>query len=525
MSTKERDEVIVIHPPLNGEAHAIADIVQEDQVTTVILPDPATLSTQVQSPTVDAITRSAATPKNDRAVGIDAFRGFFLLLMTFAMAIPFKEGLFPQWMYHMQYPPPDQFVDRAGLTWRDLMFPGFLFTMCTAIPITNTLRLSKGMPYPGIIITALKRFAMLYVFALLIGHTLPYWTQDDTKRGNIVSIIGFLVCWPVFMRKPASWKQETFDRFKLAGWVAAAAMLFVVPQLYGSHFDITHRDDIIHALAFVSLATTTLWLFTRNNMPVRLAALGLVIALKIASDYPGPVQDLFSTLSAPAFYEPWMLELLIVAIPGTIAGDLIVKWMHHRPDERTITWSRPRLTALIAVCLGFIPIALFGFYNRQVSQTALGIAAVAAAGLVVVARPRTERERIIANLFKLAALMLVAGSLVEPVGGGIKKDPQTLSYLVFTTGTSLCFLLVAMITTDVLKVGQRATKLFVDVGQNPLIAYAAFMMFFNNIMWLTPLGGFQEKTATLALLGCLAFTALTAVLVRATTRKRVFWRA
>ncbi|HEX6559512.1 MAG TPA: DUF5009 domain-containing protein [Longimicrobiales bacterium] len=520
----ERDRAIVIHPPLNGEAHAIADVIRENDITTVILPDPATLSRPVPSPTADAITRSL-TKKTDRAVGVDAFRGFFLLLMTFAMAIPETAGVFPQWMYHMQYPPPGEFVDRAGIAWRDITFPAFLFTMCVAIPITNSLRLAKGMSYPGVLWTAARRFGLLFLYALIIGHVNPFWTHDYTKRGNLVAILGFLVLWPLFTRKPAKWDEEKFARIKMVGWLGAAAILFVLPRAYGMSFSMQRIDGIIQALAFVSLATTTIWLLTRNNTTARLAVMGGALAVKFGNDLPGPVQALFSRFNVPWLFEPWMIELLLIAIPGTMAGDMIVRWMRQQDGAARVQWSTRRLTTLALLCFSFAPIAVVGYYNRYVAGTAAAVAVAAAAGLLLVRHARTERELTLASLFHWAAFLLVAGAIVEPVGGGIKKDPQTLSYLVFMGGLSLALLMSAIIVTDVLKVGRRITRFFVEVGQNPLLAYVAFMLFFNHIAWLTGIAPFFQTSATAAIVGCVFFAALTGALTVAATRRKLFWRA
>lgn len=518
------ERAIVIHPPLSGEPHAIAHVVRENNVTTVILPDPAELNAKVPSPAAVAIARAAA-PTTERASGLDAYRGFFLLLMTFAMTIPHREGLFPQWMYHMQTPPSTDFIARAGLTWRDLLFPGFLFTMCTAIPITNSLRLGKGMPYPAILWTAVKRFALLYLFALIIGHALPYWTRDYTQRGNFVAIAGFLVCWPIFMRKPASWSESRFDIVKKLGWVLGAAFLIALPYVYGAQFDLARKDGIIHALAFVSLVTTTLWLFTRHNPLARLGVLGLVIALTAASDLGGPGADLLQRIEVPWLFQAWMAELLIIGIPATIIGDMLFKWMRQRADEARVSWPLWRLAALSAVSIAAVAAGVVGFYLRQVNATAIVLTALAVIGVALVRGAHSEREKILASLFRWSAVLLVAGALVEPLGGGIKKDPQTLSYLVFTAGAAMAILVALMIATDVLKLAKRATRLLVDVGQNPLLAYVAFTMFFNNIAWLTVFPRWQASNAGQALMVSAVFTALVATLAAVTSRKRLFWRA
>jgi hypothetical protein len=208
-----------------------------------------------------------------------------------------------------------------------------------------------------------------------------------------------------------------------------------------------------------------------------------------------------------------------------VAGDMIVKWMRQKDQAARVQWSRSRLFALAGLCFSFAPVAVVGYYNRYVTATAIAVMALAVMGALLTADARSERERILASLFRWAAVLMVIGAVVEPVGGGIKKDPQTLSYLVFMSGLSLSLLMCAILVTDVLKLAPRVTRLFVDVGQNPLLAYVAFMLFFNHIAWLTGVAPLFEKSATAAIAGCLFFAGLTGALSILATRRKLFWRA
>ena len=66
---------------------------------------------------------------------IDLLRGFAVIGMVFSGILPFN-GALPAWMYHAQVPPPNHIFDPtlAGLTWVDLVFPFFLFSMGAVIP-------------------------------------------------------------------------------------------------------------------------------------------------------------------------------------------------------------------------------------------------------------------------------------------------------------------------------------------------------------------------------------------------------
>lgn len=521
------EQAIVIHPPLTGDARAFETNGNGHGVAAAALiaskldpahaPAPATAPAQV--------AEVAPQPRGERALGLDAFRGALLLAMTFAMTIPF--GAFPTWMYHMQNPPPNgDYAAIAGLAWRDLMFPGFLFTMSAAIPITNSLRIAKGMSYPGVIFTALKRTALLMVFAWIIGHVNPYWTEDYTRRGNLIAIAGFLLCWPIFTRKLPDWNERTYRTVRMVGWILVAALLFAGPLIYGKQFSLERRDGIIASLAICSLLAVCIWLLTRTRPTIRLAIIAVIAAGKLAATTPGWVQNVWGTTPASWLYEAWYLELMIIVLAGTIAGDLLLQWMKPRlSSDNAVAWPAARLVAIAAVCLAFTPIAVVGLFNRNVPVTAGLTILLAVAGAGLFLNPRTERDRTLTKLYGWAAFWLVLGMVLEPFEGGIKKVPQTLSYLTLTTGLSLSLLIVALIVTDVLRNTKRLVRPLVEVGQNPLMAYIVFMLFLNHIAWASGVGGIGTDVWWQATLRGLIFTTAAAAIVIAATRKRVFWRA
>jgi hypothetical protein len=523
-ATPAGEQVIVIHPPLTGDPRAVEEF-NNGQVTTVILNETATvLEPQPASPT-QPLAEVAPQPRGERALGLDALRGALLLAMTFAMTVPF--GAFPNWMYHMQNPPPaGDYAAIAGLTWRDLMFPGFLFTMSAAIPITNSLRIAKGMPYPAVIFTALKRWALLMVFALIIGHVNPYWTEDYTRRGNFMAIAGFLLCWPIFTRKLAGWNENTYRTVRMVGWVAVAALLFAGPLIYGKQFSLERHDGIIAALAFCSTLAVCIWLATRARPLIRLGIIALIAGAHLAATWSGWVQNVWGATPAQWLYQSWYLELMIIVLAGTIAGDILLQWMKPRPiTDAAVTWPNVRLAAIAAICAAFTPVAVVGLFNRNVEMTAAIIIPLVLVGAVLFINPVSERDRALAKLYFFGAFWITLGLVLEPAEGGIKKVPQTLSYLTLTAGLSMSLLIVSLILTDVFRSTRRVMRPIVDVGQNPLLAYIVFMLFLNHVAWASGLGRLGTGVWWQATLRGLVFTGLAAGIVILATRKKLFWRA
>jgi hypothetical protein len=96
------------------------------------------------------VAPAAEPPPRKRAFSLDALRGLFLVSMTFGFTIT-SEHL-PAWMYHRQSSPSgDRIVDIVGISWRDLTYASFLFTMAAALPLTLSRRMELGEPELAII--------------------------------------------------------------------------------------------------------------------------------------------------------------------------------------------------------------------------------------------------------------------------------------------------------------------------------------------------------------------------------------
>jgi predicted acyltransferase len=523
--SQSTERPIVVHGPPTGDADRLA-------ASPRALPDPARLvaDRDVVGPLLvtSATAPAVSVAPTERVFGLDALRGFLLLAMNFTFTIP-PWGPFAKWMYHTQVPPSATraYVEVAGLTWQDFIFAMFVFTMAAAIPIAMSGRLAKGKPYPEIILQSLKRGALLFLFALIIGHVNPYWTSDYTKRGNVLSIVGFLVSFALFVQPSPTWRPAVARAVRMVGWVGAATLLLLVPLLYGQTFDPGHRDVIMSALAFATVAGTILWVFTRQRLRVRLLLFGLIVLARTVAPQLGWVSDLWNANPLPWVYEPWYLDLLLVVIPGTIAGDLIWRWMQSPVDDpERASWTSGRLVALAVVALSFIPILCVGLYERRYPlATTLAVIGVGALLLALTRGAATARERVLARLFAWSALWLVLGMFAEPLEGGIKKDPQTLGYLLLMAGSAKAALGALLIFADRFAAGRRQMRPVALIGQNALFAYVILMLFVEHLLWLGGVGDALTQTWPVATARSIALTLLAGVVVWGATRKRLIWKA
>lgn len=514
---------IVMHAPPTGDAERVAATPRP--LPKVVSVDPAAAPARPAPVAAPAATMSEAPA--ERVFGLDAFRGILLLAMNFTFTIP-PWGPFPRWMYHTQVPPSAErtYVNVPGLTWQDMIFAMFVFTMAAAIPIAMGARIARGKPYPDILWSATRRAFLLLVFALVIGHVNPYWTQDYTKRGNAIALMGLLICAAVFMQFPSSWKDSVVRAIRRVGWAGVALVLFALPLAYGQRFDADRRDGIMAALAFCTLAGTAIWLLTRRRLALRIGIfIGIAVGRALAMLWDGFGSIWFAT-PLPWFYQPWYLDLLLIVIPGTIAGELIARWMRSGAETEERGWAAGRLMLIAATALSFLVTLNVGLYERRYPlATTVAVVVTCVLLLGVSTGARHERERVLRQLFQWASVLLILGMLVEPLEGGIRKDPQTLAFLLVMGGTAIAALGGLLVVFDRFGTATRHLKPIALIGQNALLAYVVLMLGIEHILWLTGIGHRFTETLAQATLRSVILTALVGIIVTWATRRRLIWKA
>jgi hypothetical protein len=519
-------EPIVIHPELQGDGREFGEPVFERRTQRRRQTDPD--DSVIPSGRLAADGESYSPPElsageTKRAFSLDALRGLFLLSMTFGFTIA-NEHL-PAWMYHRQFDPQDNVINVFGISWRDLAYASFLFTMAAAIPLTLTRRMDHGEPELGIIFAALRRAFMLIVFALMVAHSNTFFL-GYTDTGRVMALLGFGLMWLVFTRRRKDWSATRFSILNKIGWVATIAFLALSPLAYGKSFTFERIDDIIVGLAFAALTGSLIWYFTRTRIQLRLAILAAVVALYFGSRQGGWIQDFWYNSPFPYLVAPSMLSLLTVVIPGTIAGDLLLGWMRSGESREggTRTWTSGRIGLLSAICIAITPIVTVGMYNRWVEATTLIVLALLGAGLALVRGARTPGEMLVRRLFLWGSLWLVFGLFLEPAEGGIRKVPETLSYFFTVTGTTSLLLVAMTAIVDVLD-KRKYVRLLIDLGHNPLLCYVMFTAFLNSFLELIhPLQPVLQGSPGESVLRSIIVTVVTVLLVRYFTRRRIFWR-
>ncbi len=463
-----------------------------------------------------------------RAYALDALRGFAMLTMVLSGVIPF--GVLPRWMYHAQVPPPDHVFNPnlPGITWVDLVFPFFLFAMGAAIPLALSRRLEKGDTCWTVIKQVLLRGVLLMGFAVYIQHVRPYtMNPQPTTTTWFLALLGFALLFPVLTRLPQTWKPWVRWAVKLAGWGGVIAFMWLIRYPDGTGFSLYRSDIIIRVLAVVAVFGSLVWLATQRNNLLRLGVMGAVVALRLSSGVEGSWTAWWDASPLPWAFSWNFLKYLLITIPGTIAGDMVLQWMKSPEKKKDKPWTPVRLTAIAVLMLGLIAVVVVGLYLRLVWQTAAAGAVTLAVSWLLLRKPNNSTEKLLKDLFTWGVYWLALGLLLEPYEGGIKKDSATISYFFVTSGLAVFMLIGFTVIINLLR-KRWVLGLLIDNGQNPMIAYAGEGgNFIGAVFALTGLATWLTGILNTPWLGVIygaLVTLLLALAVSAFTRLKVFWR-
>lgn len=539
----------------------------------------------------NAVNLNPPLQQPKRALALDALRGYAILTMVLSGMAPVRS--LPDWMSHAQTPPPaHKFIPIPGITWVDLVFPFFLFALGAAIPFALRRRIEKGMKLPQAVLTVFKRGLLLLAFAVFEEHVncwvigkdsllVAYFNAVFGCAGIAVSpevsimvlaLLGFVIMFMVLARLPDSWPPVVHGTIRLLGWAGGITMCALVghwdqglmnaaggsvlKEFWARVWGILTFNNIIlllltHAAVFGSLA----WLLTRDNLLLRLGFLGAILGLRLGMNLPGWTHWINEHVSTELM-GLGTLSYQFIVIPGTIAGDMVLRWMREphqtkEPVAERPTWSGRRLWGIAALSLAFIVVCLVGLQSHWDQAMRLGLPVVdnkvdtlalrsswvaaavvivivmCAAGWALFSNPSNSSERLLRSLYQWGACWLILGLIFEPYEGGIKKDGATMSYYFVTDGLAIFMLIAFTIIIDIKRHSKWFAALVIENGQNPMIAYVGGAHLLMPIMVLTGIATLIEPVSKGAAAGTIVAviqTLIIALVVCVFTKCKIFWR-
>ena len=373
-----------------------------------------------------------------------------------------------------------------------------------------------------------RRGVLLAFFAVALGN-LSMWRLNEVLPQPALRALLTLAVWggyfALFIRLPALSKRRN-DLLNACGAVWLVAMMLLYRRL-GVPVSVERSDIIILVLANVVVAGSFVWWATRRRPLARLGVVALLVALKIGASVPGSWNEtLWNASFAPWLYRAEFMKYLCIVLPGSIAGDLVARWLARRPEagERPANPVRTYLAA--GLVLLAVPVNMWGLFTRHLTANLLLTVALGGAAWLLLRRPRTETEGLRARLVSTGFFWLLLGLAFEAFEGGIKKDHATISYFFVTVGLASFVVTAATVWFECLR--PRAGSL-VRCGQNPMAAYVAagyvIVPLLTLLACVVPLpwlwGG---SGCAMSLFRGVLITALMVLLTAGFSKRGWFWR-
>ena len=458
-----------------------------------------------------------APSANKRIITIDILRGITIFAMILCANIYFTN--LPAWMFHGQTPPPDFAFDPSvkGITWVDLVFPFFLFTMGAAFPLAMRKKLENGVSRWAVTGSLVRRWITLTVFAIALGNAYSIWASP---RPDIVKSIFKIALWGVMFMALVRLKDDKKTRLvNNIGLFLTVVMSVLYVDYLGLNLSRWNSDIIIMILANIAIIGGLIWMFTKDNMRLRWLILIFIIALKALSSYAPQALSWVPGFESIGWFFSWsFLQYLVIAIAGSIAGDKLLE--HSRSGEKAEI-DRCHLYAAV-VALAAMIVQLWGLFTRNV--LADFIISLVLAGVFVALT--YKRRNIMTWLGYFGFAFMLVGIAFDPIDGGITKDHCNLAYMLTTTGMT------ALTGTFVLALELKWSikgRGLSGCGQNPMLAYTV-----TNFLTMPILGicGIEQwlyaqgvSSPVWAMINGLTYTLLMVAVTCFFSKKKLFWRS
>lgn len=463
---------------------------------------------------------------NKRIASIDLLRGLAIIGMILSANIGYQSGL-PSWMFHAQTPPPTYTFnpDVPGITWVDLVFPLFLFSMGAAFPFAMRKKLGNGMSRWKVAGSLVKRWAILTLFAILLGNVYSIWgTAQPAWQVYVFQISVWAGLFLTLVRIRPGDGGSFFSRHRgtavnMAGIAVLATCAAVFTRHFGLEINRYASDIIIMILAVVAILGGLIWMFTKDSLRLRWLVITFCAMLKALDSYmPQALEFIPSCACISWFFSYDFLQYLLIALPGSIVGDMILS--SSKEEDKPVPGRNQAIAGWLA--LAAVLIQLWGLFTRNV----MADFAISAA-LAVIFFTMTWKDRCISGrVGQIGFILMLIGIALDPVDGGITKDHCNLSYLLTTSG-------MAALTTGwllMLETGFNVKgKFLAGVGQNPMIAYTITNFLIGpvlNLLGLLPL--LYQLSEGSQFWGLMQGILITLMMMCGTylfTKLRLFWRS
>jgi predicted acyltransferase len=484
-----------------------------------------------------------------RAYAIDALRGLAIIGMVLSSSV---SSTLPAWMYHAQVGPRSGFMydpSICGITWVDLVFPFFLFSMGAAFPLSLTRKLNSGVTIVSLLPKIIKRTILLVFFAITIYHCTPYIILHEAGNwAYLIALLAFGGWFLSFAHFPNSSENKNRWLNRIGYLMIIVIVIFTVSTYKSSFpkgFKFSQNDIIILLLANMAFFGAVIWLFTRKSWIIRLGIMGIFFALRLTSNVPGswnaalwnfnPMQLLPESITQYLYvnhtwlYQMDSLRYLFIIIPGTIVGDILYKWINTPNEEKMLPFpnDKNRIIMVGGSMFLFIVGNLYFLFTRQLVAVLFFNILLGMINYLLLRNVKGSFPKLYRRLFSWGSFWMILGLCFEAFEGGIHKDHATMSYLFITSGLAIFALILFSIIIDYFQKG-KTVRYLVECGQNPMVAYVSDSFVVVPILSLTTLLSYinllPEVHPWFGLITGIIITGSVMLITVLTVRKKLFWK-
>ncbi|MDB5108941.1 MAG: hypothetical protein JWR67_55 [Mucilaginibacter sp.] len=453
---------------------------------------------------------------------LDALRGLAILLMVLSSSISF--GILPAWMYHAQVPPPHHIFnpDLPGISWVDLVFPFFLFSMGAAFPLAMQKK-AENQYILKVLASTVQRYFLLVSFAIFTVHARSgMMNSTPGLKEYLLSVCCFFVLFLIYSQGGSTSSKRLGWLWKISGLILALLFLSFYPFAKG--FSFYTNDIIIIVLANMALFGSLVWFFTRKNPLLRIGILPFIMAIFLASKDLGSWNSyIFNWSPATWMYTFYFLKYLFIVLPATLAGE----WLLAAKPEVKVQPQKSHGLFIAILCWALLLCNLVGLYNRWLVLNLMATLLLSGLILLLLKQVKEGVDKSLFTKFIHAGIyLLMLGLFFEAYEGGIKKDISTYSYYFVTAGLGFLILL-SFIIFEKLGYFSSVLTYLSNTGKNPMIAYTAGNLLLIPLLklsgahvWLDNIG----ITAAGGFMRGIIFTGIVSLITVFCTKKNLFWK-
>lgn len=454
-----------------------------------------------------------------RYLSLDVLRGLTIFGMVFSAIIPY--GVLPAWMYHIQNPPPTHELNMSvpGMSWVDLVFPIFIFCMGAAIPLAGKKRTGQ----------ILERFVMLWAFSYL--YVFMLFTDIQSIWAQLLTLAGFAALFPLYMVLDKGISPQRKRTIRLIGVIATLAVCVAGHFIFSEVISVQRRGIIIFLLAFLYLFGSLIWKFTAGKPYIRVAIFAVILAFTIISQQLGWPASTYANPNIRWWFNLEYIYFLLLLLPATFVGDSLKKRIDEGQTDLFVEMKPLQKIFSLMASIYFLPLICFLLHVSRSGVSLIGdidgiLSAICTIAIFLNLAwmvPQYKKQ------FLMIAALLTAGLILEPLTGGIKKVPCTISYCFITCAVSMMLLFIIDYICH-LTSRNAFVWIFSGAGKNPLMSYIAYSSLIVPIMNITGLTVVYQmcRPAAHPWIGVLT-SAITVLLTMSAvawfSAKKIFWKA